>query len=67
MSLKFVPIVSINNIPGLVQIRNGADQATSHYLNQRWLFYQRIYAPRGLNDRLLSNQESKIHTNSPQN
>ena len=28
----------------------GADQATSHYLNQRWLFYQRLYASLGLNE-----------------
>ena len=27
----------------------GADQATSHYLNQWWLFYRRIYASLGLN------------------
>ena len=28
----------------------GADQATSHYLNQWWLFYWRIYASLGLNE-----------------
>ena len=28
----------------------GADQATSHYLNQWWLDYRRIYAPLGLNE-----------------
>ena len=28
----------------------GADQATSHYLNQWWLVYWRIYASRGLNE-----------------
>ena len=28
----------------------GADQATSHYLNQWWLDYQRIYASLGLNE-----------------
>ena len=28
----------------------GADQATSHYLNQWWLDYRRIYASRGLNE-----------------
>ena len=27
-----------------------ADQATSHYLNQSWLFYWRIYASLGLNE-----------------
>ena len=38
ISLKFVPKVPINNIP------------TSHYLNQCWLDYRRIYASLGLND-----------------
>ena len=28
----------------------GAGQATSHYLNQWWLIYQRIYASLGLNE-----------------
>ena len=28
----------------------GADQATSHYLNQWWLVYWRIYASLGLNE-----------------
>ena len=28
----------------------GAVQATSHYLNQRWLVYRRIYASLGLNE-----------------
>jgi len=28
----------------------GADQMTSHYLNQWWLFYWRIYASLGLNE-----------------
>ena len=28
----------------------GADQATSHYLNQWWVFYWRIYASLGLNE-----------------
>ena len=28
----------------------GADQATSHYLNQWWLVYRRIYASLGLNE-----------------
>ena len=27
-----------------------ADQATSHYLNQWWLYYRRIYASLGLNE-----------------
>ena len=50
ISLKFVPKGLINNIPALVQIRLGADQATSHYLNQWWLIYWRIYASLGLNE-----------------
>ena len=28
----------------------GADQVTSHYLNQRWVDYRRIYASLGLNE-----------------
>ena len=48
--LTFVPEVPINNIPALVQIIVGADQATRHYLNQWWLDYQRIYASLGLNE-----------------
>ena len=31
-----------------------ADQATSYYLNQWWLFYQRIYVSLGLNEALWS-------------
>ena len=34
ISLKFVPVGPINNIPALVQIMVGAVQATNHYLNQ---------------------------------
>ena len=30
----------------------GDDQATSHYLNQRWLAYCRIYASPGLNGQI---------------
>ena len=50
ISLKFVPKGPINNIPALVQIMVGADQATSHYLNQWWLVHCRIYASFGLNE-----------------
>ena len=50
ISLKFVPKRPINNIPALVQIMAGADQATSHYLNQWWLDYWCIYASLGLNE-----------------
>ena len=50
ISLKFVPKGPINNIPALVQIWLGAVQATSHYLNQWWLVYRRIYASLGLNE-----------------
>ena len=45
---KFVPKGQINNIPSLNQIVV-AVQATSHYLNQWWLVYWRIYASLGLN------------------
>ena len=51
ISLKIVLIiVLINNIPALVQVWIGAEQATSHYLNQWWLVYCRIYASLGLNE-----------------
>ena len=50
ISLKFVPKVPINNIPALIQIMAWAGQATSHYLNQCWLVYWRIYASLGLNE-----------------
>ena len=43
ISLKFVPKALINDILAIVQIMLGADQATSHYLNQWWLSYRRIY------------------------
>ena len=46
-----VPKVWINNIPAFVQIKwLGANQATSHYLNQWWLVYWHIYASLGLNE-----------------
>ena len=41
ISLKFVPRGPIDNTLWLVQ-------ATSHYLNQWWLVYWRLYASRGL-------------------
>ena len=34
----------------------GASQATSHYLNQWWLVYRRIYASLGLNELMLHTQ-----------
>ena len=46
LSLK----VQINNIPTLVQIMLGADQATNHYLNQCWSVYWRIYASLSFNE-----------------
>ena len=49
-SLTFVPKAPINNIPALDQIMAWRRQATSHYLNQWWLVYWRIYASLGLND-----------------
>ena len=45
----FLPKGSIN-IAALVQIMVGADQATSHYLNQWCLDYWSIYASLGLNE-----------------
>ena len=53
ISLKFVPMGPINNIPALVQImawRRKATKATSHYVNQWWLDHRRIYALLGLNE-----------------
>ena len=44
ISLKFLPKIPTNNMPALVQIMACADQATSHYLNQWWSVYWRIYA-----------------------
>ena len=46
----------------------GADQATSHYLNQWWLDYRRIYASLGLNELNHVNKtqhltQSKIYVN----
>ena len=40
----------------------GTDQATSHYLNQWWLEYWRIYASRGLNE--LSRNEGEARGNA---
>ena len=50
ISIKFVPWTQINNIPALVHIMVGADQATSHYLNHWCLVYWRKYASLGLNE-----------------
>ena len=50
ISPKFVPKGSINNNPALFQIRLGAVQATSYYLNQWCLVHWRIYASLGLNE-----------------
>ena len=49
ISMKSVPGVRItgSNIPTLVEIMAWR-QATSHYLNQWWLNYRRIYASLGL-------------------
>ena len=50
ISFKFVPKGPINYIPALVQIIAWRVQATSRYLKQYWLTYQRIYASLGLNE-----------------
>ena len=39
----------------------GADQATSHYLNQWWLVYWRIYASLGLNELMFNSKELETH------
>ena len=47
----WIPIKGpINTFPVLLQIMLGSVQVTSHYLNQSWLIYQRIYASVGLNE-----------------
>ena len=48
ISLKYVPKGPINNDSALVQIV--AWPAPSHYLNQWWLVYWRMYASLGLNE-----------------
>ena len=50
ISLKFVLKGPINNIPAFIQKIPGAGQVTSHYLNQWWFVYLRIYASLGLNE-----------------
>ena len=50
ISLKFVPKDQINKILALVQIIAWRHQAASHYLDQWWLVYWRIYASLGLNE-----------------
>ena len=44
---------------------HGADQATSHYLNQWWLDHRRIYALLGLNELISSTQVSDSHLSPP--
>ena len=47
--LKFVPKVTIGNIPVLVQGTKPLSQPMIHNdTNQRWLVYRRIYASLGL-------------------
>ena len=46
----FLPNGPISNIPVLVRIMAWRRQATSHYLNQWWLDYRRIYVSFGLNE-----------------
>ena len=51
ISLKFVPRGQIDNIPALIKIMAWRrDQATSHYLNQLWLVYWRLYVSFSLNE-----------------
>ena len=54
ISLKFVPKVRMNNILYWIRQGFGADQATSHYLNQWWLVYWHIYESLSLNELELS-------------
>ena len=50
ISLKLVPGVQLTVFQHWFRQWLGADQATSHYLNQSWLVYWRIYASLGLNE-----------------
>ena len=50
ISLKFVPRVQLTIFQHWFREWLGADQATSHYLNQSWYLYRRIYASLGLNE-----------------
>ena len=50
ISLECVPKGPIDNIPSSVQIWLDAGQVTSHYLNQWWLDFWRIYAALSLNE-----------------
>ena len=50
ISLRFVLKGPINNIPALVQIMAWRRPGASHYLNQWWLDYRRIYESLGLNE-----------------
>ena len=43
------------------------NQATSHYLNQWWLFYWRIYAPLGLNESSLSSWKTRTSSSYIEN
>ena len=49
-SLKFVPKGPIDNISALVQIMAWRRPGASHYLNQWWLYYRRIYGSLVLNE-----------------
>ena len=49
-SLKFLPNGSIKTLQHWFRWWLGAEQATSHCLNQWWLFYWHIYAPLSLNE-----------------
>ena len=49
-SLKYFRKGPVDNNPALVQIMAWRDEATSHYLNQWWLVYWRIYVSLGFNE-----------------
>ena len=50
MSLKRVPKGSFDSITALFQVMSWCGQATSHYRNQWWPVYRRIYASLGPNE-----------------
>ena len=61
-SLKFVPKGQISNIPALVQVMTWRRQVSSHYLNQYWLVYRRIYTSFGLNELSHVREYNRLHT-----
>ena len=54
------PMVQLTIFQHWFRLWLGAVQATSHYLNQRWLVYRRIYASLGLNELNYEKEQTMI-------